>query len=189
MQDVLTILEQPLAYVGRLQARPRESIDLVVIHCTELPDLATARSYGERVVHPSGTGNSGHYYLDRDGTVLRYVPDTRTAHHVRGHNAHSLGIELVNRGRWPDWLDSRRQEMSEPYPDAQITALLALLAELRRTLRRLRWIAGHAELDTGQVAATDDPTRKVQRKLDPGPQFPWPRVLARCGLEHWSPSV
>lgn len=182
MTDSLTIHDQPLPYVDRLDARDPATIDLVVIHCTELPDLATARAYGERIVHASGTGNSGHYYIDRDGSVSRYVPDTRVAHHVRDHNAHSVGIELVNTGRYPDWLDSRKQAMTEPYPDAQIDALLALVARLRAGLPGLHHIAGHEDLDTALVAASNDATRQVHRKLDPGPLFPWPRVLASCGL-------
>lgn len=186
------IHDQPLPYVEWLRARALADVDLVVIHCTELPDLLTAREYGERIVHPSGTGNSGHYYVDRDGSVFRYVSDDRVAHHVRGHNEHSIGIELVNIGRWPGWLDSRRQTMSEPYPTAQIDALLALIAHLRNTLPNLRAIAGHEDLDTGTVAASDDSAKQVQRKLDPGPLFPWPRVMESCGLrrlEHLAPPL
>ena len=63
----------PLPYENRLERRALEQIDLVVIHCTELPDLAMAREYGERILHASGTGNSGHYYVDRDGSVHVYV--------------------------------------------------------------------------------------------------------------------
>ena len=59
-----------LPYEARLDERPLAQIDLAVIHCTELPDMATAREFGERVLYASGTGNSGHYYIDRDGTVL-----------------------------------------------------------------------------------------------------------------------
>jgi len=176
------IQDQPLPYVERLQSRALADVDLVVIHCTELPDLATAREYGERIVHASGTGNSGHYYVDRDGGIVRYVPDERVAHHVRGYNEHAIGIELVNIGRWPDWFDSRRQAMTEPYPDAQIDALLALLAHLRGTLPNLRHIAGHEDLDTELIAASNDPAKQVRRKLDPGPQFPWPRIVDACGL-------
>src|SRR3546814_11398454 len=78
----------------------RSQVDLVVIHCTELPDLATAREYGERVLHTgSGTGNSGHYYVDRNGDCHRFVAPDRVAHHVRGYNPRSIGIELVNAGR------------------------------------------------------------------------------------------
>ncbi len=183
MPSALTIQEHLLPYVASLQARDVSGIDLVVIHCTELPDLATAREYGERIVHPSGTGNSGHYYIDRDGSVLRYVPDDRMAHHVRGMNEHSIGVELVNIGRYPDWFDSRRQAMTEAYSDVQIDALLALLTRLRATLPNLRRIAGHEDLDTATVPASDDATRTVQRKLDPGPMFPWQPVMAACGLE------
>lgn len=172
-----------LSYEHKLAARAREQIDLVVIHCTELPDLATARGYGERVLHPdSGTGNSGHHYIDRDGAVYAFVEPGRVAHHTRGYNERSVGIELVNRGRWPDWFDSRRQAMEEPYTEAQIAALVALLAALKTELPNLREIGGHEDLDTALVPASDDATKSVRRKRDPGPLFPWERVLAACGL-------
>ncbi|WP_049623532.1 N-acetylmuramoyl-L-alanine amidase [Frateuria defendens] len=177
-----TIHDHLLPYVDKLPERHAEAVELVVIHCTELPDLAIAREYGERVVHASGTGNSGHYYIDRDGSIWRYVPGTRIAHHVRGHNPHSIGIELVNLGRYPHWWHAGHQTMTEPYPPAQIAALKALLAQLRQEFPRLRRIAGHEELDTARVPATDDPSVEVPRKLDPGPLFPWAQVLAGGGL-------
>jgi N-acetylmuramoyl-L-alanine amidase len=178
----LTIHDQPLPYVAKLPERAAGEVTLVVIHCTELPDLATAREYGERVLYDAGTGNSGHYYIDRDGAVYRYVPGTRVAHHVRGYNPASIGIELVNRGRFPNWFDSHQQAMTEPYTDAQIAALRALLAQLCAEYPNLREIAGHEDLDTARVPASDDPSREVPRKLDPGPLFPWPEVLAGSGL-------
>ena len=173
-----------LPYAGALAGRDAAAIDTVVIHCTELPDLTTAREYGERVLYPdSGTGNSGHYYIDRDGAVVEYVPPARVAHHVRGWNPRSIGIELVNRGRFPHWLDSRHQAMDEAYTSAQIEALIDLLQHLRSGLPSLRAIAGHEDLDTDDVAASDDPARRVRRKRDPGPQFPWDAVLAAVPLE------
>jgi N-acetylmuramoyl-L-alanine amidase len=182
------IHEAPLPYVARLPLRPLAEVTLVVVHCTELPDLAMAREYGERVLYPeSGTGNSGHYYIDRDGgdrdgAIQRWVPEDRVAHHVRGHNPHSVGIELVNRGRWPNWVDAAHQAMDEPYPDAQVAALVALLGHLRATLPALREIAGHEDLDRDRVPATDDPAVLVARKRDPGPLFPWDTVLAAVPL-------
>ena len=177
------IADLPLPYVDRLPERPAAAVTLVVIHCTELPDLATAREYGEKVLYESGAGNSGHYYIDRDGTIQRYVPGTRIAHHVRGRNAESIGIELVNRGRYPDWFDSRHQAVTERYPQAQVDALRALLALLRREFPNLRAIAGHEDLDTARVPASDDPSVPVSRKLDPGPLFPWDAIVPACGLE------
>jgi len=178
----LPIHDQPLPYESRLPERPAAAVDLLVIHCTELPDLKTARDYGERALYESGGGNSGHYYIDRDGALYRYVAPTRIAHHTRGYNERSVGVELVNRGRWPDWFDSRKQTMTEPYTEAQIDALLALIRQLRRDLPNLRYVAGHEDLDTADVPASDDATRTVKRKRDPGPLFPWPS-LAPAGLE------
>lgn len=173
-----------LPYVDALVARAPEDIDLVVIHCTELPDLAMARSFGERVLYPdSGTGNSGHFYIDRDGSIVEYVDIGHTAHHTRGYNPRSVGIELVNIGRYPDWLDSRHQAMDEAYTDAQIEALIALLGTLCIRIPSLQAIAGHEDLDTDEVEASDDPRVKVRRKRDPGPAFPWPRVLDAVPLE------
>lgn len=174
--------QQPLPYVSLLPERPLRDVDLVVIHCTELPDLITAREYGERVMHPSGAGNSGHYYIDRDGSTVEYVPGSRVAHHTRGYNPRAIGIELVNTGRYPDWFRSDNQVMSEPYPTVQIDALIRLLGTLRASFPALAWIAGHEDLDTGTVPASDDARRQVPRKRDPGPCFPWPRVLEAAAL-------
>lgn len=177
----------PLPYEERLEQRPAAEVDLVVMHCTELPDMAMAREFGERVLYASGAGNSGHYYIDRDGTVHLFVRPTRIANHTRGYNPRSIGIELVNTGRYPDWLDSRRQAMDEPYTPRQLTALSALLASLRRELTGLRYIAGHEDLDTAMVPASDDPARQVLRKRDPGPHFPWAQVVSASGLERLNP--
>lgn len=189
MPETPEILVDPLPYQARLDPRDVACIDLVVLHCTELPDLAVAREYGERVLYPErgdgtgGTGNSGHYYIDRDGAIQRWVEHARTAHHVRGHNGHSIGIELVNTGRYPHWLDSRHQAMHEDYTDAQLEALVSLLRWLRQALPGLRYIAGHEDLDTDEIEAADDASLRVRRKLDPGPRFPWDRVLAAVDLE------
>ena len=178
---------QPLSYVDRLEARSIDSIEMVVIHATELPDLETAREYGERIHYEdSGTGNSGHFYIDRDGSVEQWVPLERVAHHVRGHNQRSVGIELVNRGRWPKWLDSGNQVWPEDYSAEQIEALAVLLQTLQSRLPGLRYVAGHDDLDTGMVDASDDPAIKVRRKVDPGPLFPWDRIESSVHLKRSS---
>lgn len=177
----------PLPYEDKLEVRSLDRIDLVVIHCTELPDLAMAREYGERILHASGTGNSGHYYVDRDGSVHVYVRPERVAHHVRGYNPRSVGIELVNTGRYPHWLATGSQTMQEPYTAAQIASLDALLADLQRELPALRFIAGHEDLDTACEPASDDPDVLVRRKMDPGPLFPWDEVLLSTSLQRLLP--
>lgn len=173
-----------LPYADKLAARATDSISLVVIHCTELPDLAIAREYGEKVLYvDTGTGNSGHFYIDRNGRVYEFVPINRVAHHTRGYNPQSIGIELINTGRYPNWMDSRSQVMTEAYTEAQIQALSALLSKLKQTLPNLQQIAGHEDLDQAEVPASDDPTLKVWRKRDPGPLFPWAKVLEQVDLQ------
>ena len=156
----------------------------MVVHATELPDLDMAREYGERIHYPaSATGNSGHYYIDRDGSIELWVEPEHIAHHTLGHNAETIGIELVNLGRYPNWLDSRHQAWQEQITPAQIEALIELLGLVKSELPALQWIAGHDQLDTREVAASDDPKLTVRRKLDPGPDFPWRQVVAATGLE------
>jgi N-acetylmuramoyl-L-alanine amidase len=163
-------------------------MDLIVVHCTELPDLACARKYGERVIYPdSETGNSGHFYIERDGAVEQWVPLDRVAHHCRGFNHRSIGIELVNRGRFPNWLDSRHQSMSEPYTAEQMNSLLGLIDFLCRDLPTLSYICGHEQLDREKVPATNDPALLVFRKRDPGPMFPWTQLLPLLELTWFEP--
>ncbi|MEM7052762.1 MAG: N-acetylmuramoyl-L-alanine amidase [Acidobacteriota bacterium] len=177
-------VDRPLPYCRGLEARDPATIDLVVLHCTELPDLTTARRYGEKIhFEGSGTGVSGHYYIDRTGDIERWVEESRVAHHCIAYNQRSVGIELVNAGRYPHWFDSRHQQPEEPYGREQLAALEALLAHLRQALPALTRLARHSDLDRGRVAASDDPRRQVRRKIDPGPLFPWSQVLARSGLQ------
>lgn len=157
---------------------------MIVIHCTELPDLAMARVWGEKVVHTeSQTGNSGHFYIDRDGSIHQWVPIDYVAHHVRGHNEQSIGIELVNNGRYPDWFKSKHQQMSELYPAAQIDALAILLDHLVSKLPGLESIAGHEDLDTDLLPSEDDSDILIRRKLDPGPHFPWSLIMDKTPLK------
>ncbi|MDX1568882.1 MAG: N-acetylmuramoyl-L-alanine amidase [Xanthomonadales bacterium] len=172
-----------VSYQDKLDQRDPHLVDLVVIHCTELPDMATAREYAERILYESGTGACGHFYIDRSGKRLQYVRIDRIAHHVRNHNERSIGVELVNLGRYPDWLHSDHQAMTESYPPEQIESLIELLERLVEDLPELRYIAGHEDLDTALVPSENEPSIQVRRKVDPGPLFPWETVLGHVPLQ------
>ncbi len=185
----MKINQRPLPYAEKLAQRQLKDIDTVVIHCTELPDLATARQFAEKVHYASGTGNSGHFYIDKNGEVHQWVPLNRVAHHVAGHNAHSIGIELDNRGRYQDWFASDHQTPTDPYPPRQIAALVALLKQLQQKLPSLKYIAGHEDLDQRLIPAEDNPERLIRRKIDPGPLFPWETVMANTRLINIGPQA
>jgi N-acetylmuramoyl-L-alanine amidase len=182
------IRDWPLPYETELDHRESAAIDLVVIHCTELPDMAMTREFGERVHYPEkGTGNCGHYYITEAGEVCRFVADDRIAHHVKDWNTRSIGIEMFNLGRYPNWRDSRHQTFATAYTKEQINSLLALLAKLRRDIPTLRYIAGHEDLDTRLEPASDDPTILLRRRRDPGPLFPWDAIVPASGLTRLKP--
>ncbi len=145
-------------------------VEFIVIHYTssDLPSSLEILSRG---------GVSAHYLLPPDGRkVYRMVDESRRAWHAgdsqwRGRtwlNASSIGIEIVN-GGYADGPEGRRWE---PYPQAQIDTLIALLRDIqqRHGVAPVN-IVGHSDI-------------APQRKVDPGPLFPWAQ-LAAAGLIPW----
>jgi len=83
-------------------------------------------------------------------------------------NSSSIGIELVNRG----YIEGEQGRLWYPYPDEQIDALIALLKDImHRHGLKPGVVVGHSDI-------------APQRKVDPGPLFPWKR-LADAGLVPW----
>jgi N-acetylmuramoyl-L-alanine amidase len=170
----LEIVQDLLPYHERLEERDLSRVEMIVLHCTELPTLEMAREYGERITLPeSQTGFSGHYYVNRDARVYQYVPDHRMARHVIGYNERSIGIEIVNLGRYPNWFHSRHQNSSEPYSKVQIEAVRSLLQRLKARYPQIEKLVRHSDLDLSMISAEDDPSVQIRRKIDPGPMFPW----------------
>jgi N-acetylmuramoyl-L-alanine amidase len=110
---------------------------------------------------------SAHYLVGRDGVITQLVDERLRAWHagesrwgaVADLNSASIGVELDNNG-------------AEPYADAQIGALLGLLADLRNRYG----------IPAANVLAHADVAPR--RKVDPGPLFPWAR-LAAAGFGLW----
>ncbi|WP_394559962.1 N-acetylmuramoyl-L-alanine amidase [Aquipseudomonas alcaligenes] len=120
---------------------------------------------------------SAHYLID-DGSakVYRLVAEDRRAWHAgdsqwQGRtwlNASTIGIELVNQG----YFQGPAGRYWQPYGEAQIEALIVLLKDLvKRHQLPIDSIIGHSDI-------------APQRKVDPGPLFPWKR-LADAGLIRW----
>ncbi|MWV14914.1 N-acetylmuramoyl-L-alanine amidase [Pseudomonas sp. L-22-4S-12] len=120
---------------------------------------------------------SSHYLIDANPpTIYRLVDEDRRAWHAgdsawQGRtwlNASTLGIELVNQG----YAEGPNGRAWQPYSEAQIDALIALLKDLvQRHQLPPDSIIGHSDI-------------APQRKVDPGPLFPW-RRLAEAGLIRW----
>lgn len=141
--------------------------DLLVLHYT---GMRTAAEALERLCDPNAKV-SAHYTIDEDGTIYAHVPEARRAWHagvsfwagVSNVNACSIGIELVNPGHEFGY---------RSFPDAQIEALIDLVADIRRR----QPIAAHRIVGHSDVAPA--------RKRDPGELFPWEQ-LADFGIGLW----
>ena len=113
------------------------------------------------------TGVSAHYLVGRDGRIVQLVDERMRAWHAGASswggtgdiNSASIGIELDNNGE-------------EPFAEAQITTLIALLADLRERYK----IPAANVLGHGDIAP--------RRKVDPSHLFPWKR-LADAGFGLW----
>jgi len=139
-------------------------VSMVVLHYTGMP---TGEEALARLCDPAAKV-SAHYLIDEDGTVVSLVPEEKRAWHagraywrgITDVNSASIGIELVNPGH--EW-------GYRPFPDAQMEALLPLLADI---------VDRHDISPTNVVGHSDV---APARKTDPGELFDWER-LARLRL-------
>lgn len=139
-------------------------VSMVVLHYT---GMETGQAALDRLCDPAAEV-SAHYMIDEDGTVTGLVDEAKRAWHagrsswrgITDVNSASVGIELVNPGHEFGY---------RPFPDAQIEALLPLLADIvkRHNIPRAN-VVGHSDVAPA-------------RKEDPGELFPW-ELLARHRL-------
>lgn len=181
----LTIRERPLtdddarrrrtiAYRQRHQDPAIEGVTIaprmIVLHHTGGGDLDATWRYFERPtlapgrpeVASGGDLNVGaHFLIDRDGAIVRLMPETRMARHCIGLNHLAIGVENVGDGdAWP-------------LTDAQLAANVALVRDLKRRFPAITHLIGHHE----SLAFADHPLfreREPAYRLpqeDPGPAF------------------
>ena len=152
-------------------------VDLVVVHSISLPPGVFGTGDVDRLftntldwdAHPyfqtiRGLEVSAHFVIDRLGQVTQYVGVFDRAWHAgascwrgRGNcNDDSVGIEL----------EGLEGGTFEP---AQYTALAALCQAIAQVCP-IAHVAGHEHIAPG-------------RKLDPGPGFEWPRLVALLGWQ------
>lgn len=146
-------------------------IDMIVIHATGGPTCKNGRvewiKGGEleenmRIIEAHPTLGI-HYMVGRDGALRKSIPENQIGHHVIGFSERSIAIELVNHG-----------DGSEPFPQEQLGVLVKLLRDItkRYDIPRAN-VVRHSDLDTSMLPCARD----QRRKIDPGPAFPYERVL------------
>jgi len=152
-------------------ARGQDSrVQYVILHYTS--------SNSARALNTLTLGEvSSHYLIDSNPPVIyRLVDEDRRAWHAgdsswQGRtwlNASSIGIEIVH----PGYRDTPQGRHWYPWDPQQIERLIPLLQDIlqRHDLPPER-VIGHSDI-------------APQRKLDPGPLFPW-QQLAAAGVSIW----
>lgn len=157
-----------LAIDRSVQAKSQNSrVEFVVLHYTSTGNEASLRILSTLNV-------SSHYLITNDPhpKVYELVNENRRAWHAgvsqwygrTDMNSGSIGIEIVNHGNESGQWD--------PYTPEQISILAQLLQDIvTRHQIKPHNIVGHSDI-------------APQRKVDPGPLFPWEQ-LAKEGLGRW----
>ena len=152
----------PLAWTPSPSFNERRP-SFVILHHTSNDTAARALA---TLTNPS-LELSAHYLVGRDGRLYQLVDERMRAWHAGASswggntdmNSVSIGIELDNTGE-------------EPFAEAQLTALVALLGDLRERYKiPAANFLGHADI-------------APRRKVDPSQLFPWKR-LADLGFGLW----
>ena len=156
----------PSEWVGTVNFGIRKP-NFVIIHFTAQDSIQQTL----KTFTTTSTQVSAHYVIAKNGAIYHMVNDYLRANHaglgkwgsVTDMNSCSIGIEIDNNG-------------SEPFNDAQVSSLLALLKSLKKVygIPQANFI-GHQDF-------------APKRKPDPGPLFPW-KTLAAHGFGYWSDDV
>jgi N-acetyl-anhydromuramyl-L-alanine amidase AmpD len=165
---------------GAVQAKPtghprRRTVDAIIIHSLGGPDCQAGQHFyrtidGDARVWLANFNAlpivSIHYIIGRDGEVAVSVPESLAATHAIGWNQRSIGIELVNNA-----------DGADPFPQAQIDALLRLVREIRQRHRAITpdRVLRHSDVDHTHFSALKHGAgcAAYRRKEDPGDAFPW----------------
>ncbi|MBA3725587.1 MAG: N-acetylmuramoyl-L-alanine amidase [Armatimonadetes bacterium] len=127
---------------------PGLAVDTIVLHATVFDTLEETCSHFENPESQVST----HYTVDRDGTVVQHVDESRSAFHAgvsrmpdgrEKVNDFSIGIELVN-----------LNDAIDPYPMEQLSALETLLHQIS-TRHPIANIVTHAEIAQPPGRKTD----------------------------------
>ena len=150
-----------------IKSRPKKKIKFIVIHYT---GMQSVRACIKRLTN-SKSKVSTHYLIDRKGEITKMVDEKNTAWHAgrskwknfTNLNAHSIGIELINKGH---------QFGYENFSKKQISKLILLCKFLIKKYKiKKHNILGHSDI-------------APLRKKDPGEKFPW-HFLSKKNIGYW----
>lgn len=124
-------------------------------------DRPTIESARKTIADAGDLNVSSQFLVDRDGTILRLMPETTMARHCVGLNHVAIGVENVG------------EPKAHPLTDAQAEADAALVRYLKAKYPDITHLIGHHEylaMEGHPYFLERDPKYRT-RKADPGPAF------------------
>ena len=148
--------------------RKKKEIKFIIFHYTgmkkEIDAIKKLTNQSSKV--------SSHYFIKKNGEILKLVPDTYVAWHAgisswenfKSINKNSIGIEISNPGH---------EHGYKKFTQKQINSVLKLTKFLIKKYNiKSKFILGHSDISP-------------DRKKDPGEKFPWYYLSKRkIGLSH-----
>lgn len=159
---------QTLAYLLPMRLKKsKRYIDEIIVHCSATPEGRDYTVEDIRADHKKqGWSDIGyHYVIYRDGSIHngRDV-DLVGAHCVKkGHNQHSIGVCYIGGVENKAGVPYCKQKAKDTRTEAQKTALLSLLLDLRKLYPQAQ-IYGHRDFDSGKECPSFD-ARKEYKML------------------------
>jgi N-acetyl-anhydromuramyl-L-alanine amidase AmpD len=169
-----TLREVPVPFVAAYNFTPitgvPRSLDFVVVHCTENPDVAgLARANANIFSRKDARKASFHYVLDNT-EVIQCVKDTDVAWHAPGANHNGIGVEIVGKA------GQTQSQWADDFSRVALYNAMGLIAYLCRkyaipplfvdaeNLTKTRGITRHSDVTKAFP--------KLGCHWDPGPNFP-----------------
>ena len=150
-----------------LKKRNIRNINFLIFHYTGM-------KYEKDAINKLTSKNSkvsSHYFIKKNGEILKIVPDLYTAWHAgvsrwknyNSLNKNSIGIEISNSGHNYNY---------NVFTKKQINSIYKLSKYLLKKYKiRNKYILGHSDI-------------APERKKDPGEKFPW-KYLSQKNIGYW----
>ena len=156
-------LTQEYAQLHYGQAMTSITPQAIVVHWTAGNSWESAYHHFYQPAASDGTMNyAAHFIVDRDGIILRLLPETTMGRHIIGYNWCSIGIENVG-----------GVNGAEDLTEEQLTANVALIRYLHQKYPTIRYVFGHYQQDkareSGLYIELVNGYRSI--KTDPGKIF------------------
>jgi N-acetylmuramoyl-L-alanine amidase len=148
----LTLLLPPVVATVLKLKRSRRTITEIIVHCTATPEgkdytVDDIRRWHTTPVSKGGRGWSDigyHYIIDRYGHVHEGRDVDVSGAHVKGYNAHSIGVVYVGGLENKPGVPYEQLKPKDTRTEAQKASLLSLLMDLRRLYPKAK-IQGHRD--------------------------------------------